>query len=171
MAPLQAHVEACETCRAELDAQQRLVERLERLPHLAPAPLFANRVMKQVRVFEPGHVTILAAAQRFLPRSRPGRVLVGITAGAMALSLTLIAMWIVPRLNGVIFLGTAALERVRWVILDVVNDFAGSVVGGTAVASGSVSGQVGVLLGFLAAIFLAAAGLRLVAASSRRRRV
>ena len=89
VAPLAAHVEQCAHCRAEIDRQLELVSALERLPHLTPSPLFAYRVMSKVQVFEPWHVTALDSVRRFIPRSRPARVLAAASGAFIAVTLTL----------------------------------------------------------------------------------
>ena len=174
VAPLVAHVERCVACRAELEARQRLVSRLEQLPHHAPAPLFAYRVMSQVQVFEPWHVAALNAVQRFVPRSRPARLFAGATAGAMAVLLTLVTIWMVTRINGVIFLTTVALERVRSSTLQVLSGFAHATLGDAGASALPNSGPLGVTLtvsALVLAILAAAFGIRQLAAVSRRRRM
>jgi hypothetical protein len=173
VAPLRGHVEQCAACRAELEAQQRLVSRLEQLPYHSPAPLFNARVMSKVRVFEPWHVAALNTVDRVIPRSRPARVAAGATAGAMALLLTLGTVWIATRINGIVFLATVALERARASSTQVLNGFAQSVLG-DAGASGLVSGPLGVTVAvgaLLIAILGVAFGFQRLAAVSRRRRM
>ena len=75
--PLKAHVRTCEDCRTTLEEARTVVTALEHLPHLAPSPLFANRLMSQVQVFVPWHVAALDSARRYVPRSQPVRYLVG----------------------------------------------------------------------------------------------
>jgi len=172
VAPLLAHVERCAACRAELDAQQRLVSRLELLTHHAPDPLFANRVMANVRVFEPWHVAAANAVQQLVPRSRPGRIMAGATAASMAVLLTMVALWLVPRINGVVFLATVALERLRSAGSALASGFAHATLGSSAASAGS--GSVGVTFtvgALLFAILVAAFGIRQLAAVSRRRRM
>ncbi|NUQ12691.1 MAG: hypothetical protein HUU26_10265, partial [Gemmatimonadaceae bacterium] len=70
VAPLRAHVDQCAACRQELEAQTRVVEALENLPHFSPSPLFAYRVMREVQVFEPWHVALRDQVARALPRSQ-----------------------------------------------------------------------------------------------------
>ena len=74
VAPLQAHVESCAACRAELAEARQVVSALERLPHLATSPLFADRVMSQVQVFEPWHVAALDSVKQWVPASRSARL-------------------------------------------------------------------------------------------------
>lgn len=44
------HLAECSLCREEAERERRIVLQLARLPHLAPAASFADRVMSQVRV-------------------------------------------------------------------------------------------------------------------------
>lgn len=170
VAPLQAHVERCDACRAELVAQRRLVSRLELLPHHAPDRLFVNAVMSQVRVFEPWHVAALSAVQRLVPQSRPGRILAGASAATMAVCLTMACLWLVPRINGVVFLATVALERMRNTAIEVASGFSHAILGST-VASTAAVGVTFTVGALLFAILVAALGLRQLAAVSRRRRM
>ena len=56
VAPLEAHLRECASCRADLEAGRRVVEAIEQLPRLAPTPLFGDHVMAQVNVYEPWYV-------------------------------------------------------------------------------------------------------------------
>lgn len=173
MAPLAAHVGECVTCRTELEAHQRLVNSLEKLPHFTTSPLFAYRVMKQVQVFEPWHVAARNSVQRFVPRSRPARVIAVGVAGVVATTLTAGTVWIAGRLDAVAFLTGVALERMRGAGSEAVNGLVTAALGQAAPAV-SGGGDAGIALaatGFLAAVAVSAFGLRAIAAASRRRRM
>ena len=168
MAPLAAHIGECVTCRTELEAQQRLVGSLEKVPHFTPSPLFAYRVMKKVQVFEPWHVTATNTVRRFVPRSRPARVLAAGVAGVVATSLTAASVWMASRLDAVAFLGGVAAQRMREVGSQTVNGVVTSALGSSG------AGDSNLLLaasGFLAAVAISAFGLRAIAAAARRRRM
>jgi hypothetical protein len=171
IAPLAAHVEGCVTCRTELEAQQRLVASLEKLPHFTPSPLFAYRVMREVQVFEPWHVAAMNSVQRFIPRSRPARVMAAGLAGAVATTLTIATVWLASRLDTVAFLVTLGLERVRGVGTQAVNGFVSSALGSTGLAASADTRMALAASGFLAAVAISAFGLRALAAASRRRRM
>ena len=47
------HLAECSLCREEAERERRIVLQLARLPHLAPAASFADRVMSQVRMPAP----------------------------------------------------------------------------------------------------------------------
>lgn len=170
VAPLRAHVEQCEACRGELEAQQRLVGSLESLPHFAPSPLFAYRVMREVQVFEPWHVTAVNSVQRYVPRTRPARVLAAGLAGVAATTLTAGTLWLASRLDAVAFVASVAVERMRGFGSEAVNGFVHATVGQAGLATGS-TGVAMAATGFLAAVAVAAFGLRALAAVSRRRRM
>lgn len=170
MAPLAAHIGECVTCRTELEALHKLVGSLEKLPHLTPSPLFAYRVMREVQVFEPWHVAAQNSVQRFIPRSRPARVLAAGVAGVVATTLTAGTVWIASRLDAVAFLAGVALERTRGLGTQAVSGMTNSILG----QAGASAGDASVLMaatGFITAVAVSAFGLRALAAASRRRRM
>ena len=167
MQPLAAHISECVTCRTELESQQRLVGSLEKVPHFTPSPLFAYRVMKKVQVFEPWHVTATNTVKRFVPRSRPARVLAAGVAGVVAATVTAGSVWMASRLDAVAFLGGVAVQRFQDVGTQTVSGVVTS-------ALGSSAGDSNLILaagGFLAAVAISALGLRAIAAAARRRRM
>ena len=174
VAPLVVHVGQCRACRAELEAQQRLVSQLEQLPHHAPAPLFAYGVMSKVRVFEPWHVAALNTVQRLVPQSRPARAAAAVMATSMSVLLTLGTIWMATRINGVVVLAAVALERARSAGLQVVSGFVETTLGQSGISTLPGSGPAGVTVAaslLLVAILGAAFGIRQLAAVSRRRRM
>ena len=172
VAPLQAHVDACPGCRAELAEARHVVSALERLPHLTPSPLFADRVMSQVQVFEPWHVTALDSVKRWVPASRSAR-LVGIGATSVfALLISVAAVWTAVRLDAFLFFFDLAGQRARAALFDAVGSAIANTFGDAAVdalRTGGMPAVVGIT-GFLALVILAAVGLRAVLATARRRR-
>lgn len=174
VAPLAAHVAACPDCSAEVEAQRQLVGALERLPQLAPSPLFSHRVMAQVQVFEPWHVAALDSLRRLLPQSRPGRILAGATAGLVAFTLTLATVLIVTRIDAVAFLATVATEHLRSSLVSAAGSVMATLFGEGAVEAlrtGGTSGTAVVLTAFLLTVLVSAFALRAVASASRRRRL
>ena len=172
VAPLAAHVDSCASCRAELAEARQVVNALERMPHFAPSPLFAERVMARVQVFEPWHVTALDTLKRWLPSSRSARVLAVATTSVFALVASVLAVWITVRLDAFLFFVGVASQRARSAFFDV----AGSAIAETfgngaldALRSGGTAAAVGIT-GFLAFVILAAVGLRALVATARRRR-
>ena len=172
VAPLQAHVESCAQCRAELAEARQVVSALERLPHLAPSPMFADRIMSQVQVFEPWHVAAIDSVKQWVPASRSARV-AGIAATAVvALVVSVAAVWTAVRLDAFLFFFDLAGQRVRVALFDAVGSAIASTFGDAAVTAlrvGGITAAVGIT-GFLALVVLAAVGLRAIFATARRRR-
>jgi anti-sigma factor RsiW len=172
VAPLVAHVETCPECRAELAEARQVVNALERMPHFAPSPLFSERVMARVQVFEPWHVTALDTAKRWLPASRPTRALALGATLVFALIASVLAVWITVRLDAFLFFVGVAAQRARVAFFDA----AGSAIAETfgsgaldALRAGGTTAAIGIT-GFLALVILAAVGLRALVATARRRR-
>jgi hypothetical protein len=173
MAPLRAHAATCERCTADLEAARTVVEALDHLPHFSPSPLFAERVMARTQVFQPWHVAALDSARRVLPTAGPARVLVGVAASTVALLLTVVSVFLVTRLDALLFLGQLLVQRGREASLGALDALAGSVLGDAAVGALSASGSLGITLAVLAVLVsgaLAAGGLRAAVAASRRNR-
>lgn len=151
-----------------------MTAQLEHLPHLAPSPLFAERVMARVQIFEPAHVAALDTARRWLPRSRPARALAGAVAGSAALLLSVATLWIALRLDVVLFFTGLVAERGRGALVDALGGVVGAAVGQPALDALRSSGANGLLVALtavLVAVVAAAVGLRAMAgAASRRRR-
>jgi anti-sigma factor RsiW len=172
VAPLMAHVESCPKCRAELAEARQLVAGLERLPHFAPSPLFTDRVMARVQVFEPWHVSALDTARKWVPASRPARAISLALVGALALVVSVGAVWMAVRLDAFLFFFDLAGQRARAALFDSLGDAIASTFGTAAVdalRSGGPVAAVGIS-GFLILVVLAAVGLRALVATSRRRR-
>lgn len=172
VAPLQAHVDSCPACRAELAEARQVVSALERLPHLAPSPLFTDRVMAQVQVFEPWHVSALDAARQWLPASRPARATALAVASVVALIVSIGAVWMAVRLDAFLFFFDLAGQRVRTAVFDAAGGAIANTFGAVAVdalRTGGMAATIGITA-FLALIVLAAFGLRAVVATARRRR-
>jgi hypothetical protein len=169
VAPLRAHVRRCAECQAELDTARLVADELDRLPHLVPAPLFADRVMREVQVFEPWHVALGDAVRRLVPQSRPARVLAAAGGLSLATLLTVATLWVVTRVDVLALLGGLAVERTRAAVLAVLGEVARGVLGEGALAAGT--GPLVLAAGaFVLTLVAATAGLRRVAAASSRRR-
>ncbi len=112
-APLWAHLEACPSCAAELDLAREVVFALETLPDFAPTPGFADRVMREVDVFEPWHVAATETVRRFLPASRPARVWATLSAAAGLAMTTLVGRWLLSQADIPLLLAASGLEQAR----------------------------------------------------------
>jgi hypothetical protein len=162
VAPLRAHVRRCAECREELEEARAVLSALDQLPHLAPSPLFADRVMRQVAVFEPWHVAALDTARGLVPRSRPARALALAGGLSAATIMTLAAIWMVARIDILVFVAGVAVERARASLLANLGGWIGGAEGGMLAAI--------VVTAFVLSVVVAAAGLRAMAGASRRRR-
>ncbi len=174
VAQLKAHVEQCPECRGRLDESRVFVESLERLPELAPSPLFADRVMADVNVFVPWHVAARDAVVQRVPRSQPMRVLAGAMATCAALVLAVISVAVVARFDlFVFFVSGVAFDRAREIALTAAGGTLTSLFGEAAAAAILASGSSGLALALLALLItatLAVLGMRsLMIARSRSR--
>ncbi|HUF28227.1 MAG TPA: hypothetical protein VMM18_14720 [Gemmatimonadaceae bacterium] len=172
VAPLRAHVEQCTDCRTRLDESRSLVESLERLPEVAPSPLFASRVMANVNVFVPWHVAARDAAVRWVPASRPMRVLAGAMATTVALVLSLGSVWLASRFDLLVFfVSGVALDRARELAFAVADGTLASLFGEAAAQAILGGGTLALALAFLATMstaVLAVFGLRRLVVAHRR---
>lgn len=172
VAPLRAHVEQCDACRAELDQAREIALLLEQVPHLAPSIGFADRVMAEVPVFVPWHVAARDAVIGWIPQSRPLRVVAAAVATSIAGLVTLGTLWVLAQGDVMVFAAGAMGDRIRDTIGVALRDAAVALLGEGFVAAIGQIGTVGV--GIAAAAFLitaagAVAGLRAIAVSGRSR--
>jgi hypothetical protein len=171
--PLKAHIRTCTDCRAKLDEARQIVTALEHLPHLAPSPQFADRLMSRVQVFVPWHVAALDSARRFVPRSQPVRYLVGAMAASLALIMTSLSVWVFARADMAVFFADLVASRTREFLINAVGSALAGTFGEPAVALLRGSGLTGLALALaalLTATVAVAFGMRaLVGVASRRR--
>jgi hypothetical protein len=111
--PLKAHVRSCAACSNELEGARALVRQLEHLPHIAPSPLFANRVMTRVQLFVPWHVALADSVRGLVPQSRALRVATAGIFATIAFALTLVSVWAFSRIDAVMFTADLVLDRMR----------------------------------------------------------
>jgi hypothetical protein len=171
-APLKAHVRTCAECRGELESARVMVRQLEALPHLAPSPLFADRVMSRVQVFVPWHVALLDTVRGLVPRSAGWRAVAWAGLGSAAAVLLALSLWVVTRLDTVIFGADLALQRLRVAATGALSDAVASLFGDAAAHALRATGAAGILLSLVVLLLtaaLAAGALRAVATASRRR--
>lgn len=173
VAPLKTHLRDCAECRARVDEARFVVDALEDLPHFAPSHTFADRVMIQVPVFVPWHVTARDTAMRWLPRSQTARVAVGALAASAASIITLAILWIATQTDVVTVASGAAGDEVRGLVFEAGRQVLTTVFGDQMFAIIQRTGTLGVgaaLLGLVAAAAGSIAGLRALAAASSRHR-
>lgn len=132
VAPLRAHVRDCPDCAAELEEARAVLAELDRLPHLAPAPLFVDRVMTQVQPFEPWHVALGDAVRRLVPQSRPARALAAAGALSLASLLTVATLWLATRIDLLALVAGLRAERMRATLAAAARDAVGGLLGGGA---------------------------------------
>ena len=170
--PLRAHVRGCDVCRHELEDARAVVRQLESLPHLAPSSRFAEQVMAKVQVIEPVHVAAIQTARRWMPHSRPLRVVAGAAAVAVASVLSVVSLWVFGNLESLAFFGGLVLDRTRDGVLTSLGSTLAGAFGPGAVDALRASGTAGLAVtgvGLLLAIAAATFGLRAIATASRRR--
>jgi Tfp pilus assembly protein PilN len=171
VAPLRAHVRRCPECQSELETARAVAAELDDLPHFTPSSLFADRVMQQVQVFEPWHVALLDSLRRFVPQSRPARALAAAGGLSIASVLTVALLWVAARIDILTLIGSGALDRVRAALLAAGGNAVATAVGDPSQSVLSTGMGVAIVgTAFVLSLVVAAAGLRLAASASRRRR-
>jgi hypothetical protein len=172
VAPLRAHIAECDLCRAELDDARRLADTLDRLPHFAPSPAFADRVMSQVQVFVPWHVAARESVTRWVPTSGGLRAAAGFVAIGAGGILTLATLWLVTRWDVFLYVSGIALERTRVAALQTLGDVIAAVFGTAALEALRTGGvgafAMGLALLVTTALLAVLALRRLVAVAARR---
>jgi hypothetical protein len=172
VAPLRAHVDACADCRARLDEAQLVADALERLPHLAPRIGFADRVLSQVQIVEPWHVAARRTAERFVPESRPLRVVALATAGLTSVAISASAVWIALSANLTVGSATVVTGRARTAVVSTLQQGLEALLGtnaAQALQAGGASALAVAGVALLAAVGAAAFGFRALASASRQR--
>ncbi len=94
---LESHLVGCPRCQSEVDDWRALFTALASLPHLAPAPGFASRVMAHVRIPRPWHEQAGALVRRLVPRTTPGWAFAVAILAIPALLATSLAFWLLSR--------------------------------------------------------------------------
>src|SRR4051794_8826471 len=114
--PLKAHIHDCADCRAQVEEARFVVEALEDAPHFAPSHTFADRVLSQVPIFVPWHVTARDTVVRWLPQSRPARLAAGALVTSAASVLTLAMLWIATQTNVVALASSVVGDQIRGLV-------------------------------------------------------
>jgi len=173
VAPLRTHLDECPDCQGKYRTLATVVSGLESLPLIAPSPVFTDKVMSQVQVFEPWHVALRDNIQRLMPQSSVGRVFAGATGGIMAVAMTVVAVWLGRRADAVLFLADLVIQRTRDGLAGALNTAVLSLFGSstaTALQGGGAVTLLGVAGGAAAAVLVVAFGVKTLATASRRRR-
>jgi len=172
VAPLRAHVDDCADCRTRLEEARVVADALERLPHFAPRTGFSDRVLSQVQIVEPWQVAALDTARRFVPESRPLRVLALAGVGVSSVAISAGAVWIALSADLTIGSATVMAGRMRGTLVEAARQGVEAAFGAGAAdalrANGAVAAAAGIVA-VLAAVGAAAFGFRALASASRRR--
>lgn len=171
MAELRARLRRSPEAQAELRQAREVVDALEALPHFTPSPLFADRVMAQVQVFEPWHVAALDYARRFVPQSRPARVMAGALATASAAVFVGGGFWLLERADIAVLMTQLGFEQFRTSVLSAGADVSQQLVGtrGLALLRDAAPGTLAVIGGsFVGAVGLGIAALRRLSTAAHR---
>ena len=171
--PLRAHIRECARCRALVDEARIAVDALEAVPHFAPSHLFADRVMAGVPVFVPWHVAARDAAERWLPRARRARFIVGGLATSVASIITIAILWVATQTDALVLASGAAGAQLRSVGMDAARRALAAIFGEQALSLVQGTGTVGLAAAVLILGLATAgsvAGLRALALASSRRR-
>lgn len=173
--PLKAHLAECDECRTRVEEARFVVDALEDVPHFAPSHTFTDKVLAQVPVFVPWHVTVRDTVLRWLPQSRPARIAVAALVTSAASMMTVIILWIATQSSVVaVATGAAGDQVVRGLIYSAGHEVLATVFGDQVFGIIQQTGSLGIaaaLLGLIAAAGGSIAGLRALAAASSRRRV
>ena len=146
---------------------------LESLPHFAPTYRFADRVMDQVQVFEPWHVAMRESVRRWLPRTQTTRALVFGTGGVMAVTMTVLSVWLAHRADALLFVANLAAQRGRLALLQGLRSVVVSTLGESTAGTVTANGWLGLALaltGVAAAVFGTAFAIKALASPARARR-
>lgn len=172
VAPLRAHVDDCPECRTRLEEARVVADALERLPHFVPRTGFADRVMNRVQIVEPWHVAALGTARRFVPESRPLRVLALAGAGVASVTISASAVWLAFRADLTFSSASFIASRARGAVMDGAVRAFETAFGNGAADAVRANGSMAVVAGavaLVAAVGAAAFGFRALATASRQR--
>jgi hypothetical protein len=169
--PLKAHVRSCAACSNELESARALVRQLEHLPHIAPSPLFASRVMSKVQLFVPWHVALLDTVRGLIPQSRALRVAAAGMFASIAIALTILSVWAFSRIDAVMFTADLVLDRMRGAAFDALASGISALFGDAArpLLAGGAPGLAAAALLVLVTGVAAAAMIRVAAVRARGR--
>jgi len=170
--PLREHVRGCPECRARLEEAQAVVAALDEIPLMSPHVGMAERVMSQVPVFVPWHVSARDTVLRWMPSSPTSRALAAALVAVVGSLITGLTLWIATRGDMLAMFTGLVGERARSTMTDAAGDVVVSLFGPQVVAAVQQVGPLGIALaagGFLVASIATVFGLRLIATSSRAR--
>lgn len=94
---VEAHLVSCERCQAEVEEWRAVFAVLASLPHLAPAPGFADRVLAHVKIKQPWTARVAAVLARLAPRTTAGWALLTACLTLPAAAGTALIAWVMTR--------------------------------------------------------------------------
>src|SRR5690348_16807691 len=105
--PLKAHLDECDECRTRVEEARFVVDALEDVPHFAPSHTFSDKILAQVPIFVPWHVTARDTVLQWLPKSPAARIAVAALATSVASVMTVMILWIATQ-SSVVAVATGA---------------------------------------------------------------
>jgi hypothetical protein len=172
VAPLRAHVRECPDCRARLSEAQQVVAALSEVPLVAPRIGLADRIMSQVPVFVPWHVSARDAVMPWLPTGPAARVAAAALIAVVGSVVTGLTLWIATRGDMLAMFTGLVGEQARNTVTNAAGDVVVALFGPQVIHAVQQVGPLGIALaagGFLVASIATVIGLRLIATSSRAR--
>jgi hypothetical protein len=170
--PLREHVRDCVDCRARLAEAQEVVAALSEIQLFAPRVGMADRVMAQVPVFVPWHVSARDTVLQWVPTGPTARLLAATLIAVVGSVVTGLTLWIATR-GDVLAMFTGLIgEQARSAATNAAGDVVVALFGPQVVQAVQLIGPIGIALaggGFLVASIATVFGLRLIATSSRAR--
>src|SRR5262249_28038534 len=143
--PLKAHLAECDDCRTRVEEARFVVDALEDVPHFAPSHAFSDKILSQVPVFVPWHVTARDTALRWLPQSRPARVAVAALATSAASLMTVMILWIATQSSVVaVATGAAGDQVVRGILYNAGHEVLATVFGDQVFGAIQQTGSLGI---------------------------
>lgn len=168
-----AHIKGCDRCRVALDEARFVAEMLSTAPHLKPPREFTDKVMTQVQVSEPWHVSAVGALRGLWPERGAARALMATAAVLAGIVTTMAVLALALRSDEATMLGAMLGGRWRATLGAQASRIVESAFGGRALdllhANGWSAVAVAVPL-FLVTAGVALAGLGAAGARARERR-
>lgn len=129
VAAAREHISSCANCAELLHSEIELLQLLEGLPQPAPSVHFSDRVMSQVSIFEPVHITLLDTVRRMIPARGRARLAFGSVVGASGIGFSVLVLWATTHAESVAFVFGLGLEALRSESLRTLQYFSAVVVG------------------------------------------
>lgn len=170
--PLREHLRACEACTARVAEARAVVVALSEVPLLSPRLGLADRVMSQVPVFVPWHVSARDTVMRWVPTQPAARALAATIVAVAGSLITGLTLWIATRGDLLSAFTGLVGDRVTSTVSDAAGDAVVSLFGPQVILAVQQLGPVGIALltgGFVVASIATVFGLKLIATSSRAR--